>query len=89
MDFASAVASCGYRALFLQASPSPLWLPGPLVHASGFICCHSASGGLALSVSPLLGFICSLREVEDDGGETLGNWERFQMKQDTYVALYI
>lgn len=63
MDFASAVAaSCGYRALSLQASPSPLWLPGPLVHASGFMCSHSA-----LSISPLLGFICSLREVKDKG----------------------
>lgn len=90
VDFASAVAaSCGYRALFLQASPSPLWLPGPLVHASGFIRCRSASGSLALSISPLWGFICSLREVEDDVGKTPGNWERFQMKQDTYIALYI
>lgn len=90
VDFASAVAaSCGYRALFLQASPSPLWLPGPLVHASGFIRCCSASGSLALPISPLWGFICSLREVEGDVGKTPGNRERFQIKEDTDIALYI
>lgn len=30
-----------------------------------------------------------MREVEDDMGKTPGNRERFQMKQDTYIALYI